>query len=55
MSQREHRKMHDISLPVSDPPSSPPNIFLLAIRVMKQTRATITKTTTLNPRAPAGT
>jgi hypothetical protein len=55
MSQREQRKRHDISLPVDDPPSSPPSIFLLAIRVMKQTIATMTNTTTLNPRAPAGT
>jgi len=55
MSQREQRNMHDNSLPVDDPPSSPPSNFLLAIRVMKQQMATMTKTTTLNPRAPAGT
>lgn len=55
MSQREQRKRHDISLPVDVPPSSPPRIYLLAISVMKQQMATMTKTTTLNPRAPAGT
>lgn len=47
--------MHDKSLPVDDPPSSPPSIYLLAIRVIKQVQATMIKTTTLKPRAPAGT
>ena len=47
--------MQDKSLPVDEPPSSPPTIYLRAIRVIKQTQATITKTTTLNPREPAGT
>jgi hypothetical protein len=55
MSQRQHKNMHDNSLPVDDPPSSPPSNFLLAISVTKQVLATMMNTTTLKPRDPAGT
>lgn len=47
--------MHEASLPVYDPPSSPPSIFLLTSKVMKQRMAQTMKTTTLNPSEPAGT
>jgi len=49
------KKTADESLPAEVPPSSPPTIFLLAMRVMTQSKAHEMKTTTLNPSAPAGT
>ena len=54
-SQRQHKNKHDKSLPVDDPPSSPPSMNLLAIRVIKQVQAQMINTTTLKPRVPAGT
>lgn len=47
--------MHDANLPDDEPPSSPPSVALLTIKVIKHTTATAIKTTTLNPRDPAGT
>jgi len=47
--------MHEPFLPNLVPPSSPPTICLLAKRKPMQMQARVEKTTTLNPRAPAGT
>jgi hypothetical protein len=55
MNQRVIRKTQDPSLPVGDPPSSPPTTFLLINKKMIQVTAQQQKTTTLNPRDPAGT
>lgn len=42
-------------LPFYVPPSSPPTVNLLPNKTTTQTKATDTKTTTLNPKEPAGT
>jgi len=47
--------MHETSLPVLDPPSSPPTTFLLIKRMTTQVHATMMNTPTLKPRDPAGT
>ena len=53
MPHSEQRKEQETSLPVGEPPSSPPTNFLLIRRIMTQNTATTMNTTTLNPRDPA--